>query len=226
MNRRTVSFIVAWGMMWLAGCFSPHEITKTPRSAIEQLLLSQALNRSLLEIALPLSTAEPLYMEVTGLQLGYMAPFLPMSTNSAATQLSSSSPSTSSAYFAPANDLTFIRDAVAGHLGVLGYRVLKQEQDATYLVRVVVQSFGTNQSSSFFGLPPIQSVIIPFSLPQLTVYQNLAQDGYVRYGVEVIERSTGRLYYSTPWYSQRTYHDQYTLLFFVTFRSTDLDQAP
>lgn len=225
MNCRTVAILLsAWITTLLAGCFSPHEITKTPRSAIEQLLLSQALNRSLLEISVPLSTAEPLYIEVTGLQLGYMAPLLPMSTNSGA--LSSSAMSTSSAYFAPANDLVFIRDAVAGHLGVLGYRVLKEEQDATYVVRVVVQSFGTNQSSSFFGLPPIQSVIIPFSLPQLTVYQNLAQNGYVRYGVEVIERSTGRLYYSTPWYSQRTYHDQYTLLFFVTFRSTDLDQAP
>jgi hypothetical protein len=75
-------------------------------------------------------------------------------------------------------------------------------------------------------MPPIQSVIIPFSLPQLTVYQNLAQDGYVRYGVQVIERASGRLLYSTPWHSSRTYHDQYTVLFFFTWRMTDLEDPP
>jgi hypothetical protein len=69
-------------------------------------------------------------------------------------------------------------------------------------------------------------VLIPFSLPQLTVYQNLAQDGYVRYGVQVIERASGRLFYSTPWHSNRTYHDQYTVLFFFTWRVTDLEEAP
>lgn len=209
----------------LASCTIPREITKTARSAIEQLLLSEALNRSLLDVALPLSTDEPLYMEVSGLQLGYLSPLVPLPSVSSLGESSSTSTSTSG-YFSPAGDLGFVKDAVAAHLGVLGYRIAKQEVEASYLVRVLVQSFGTSQSLSFFGMPPIQSLLIPFSLPQLTVYQNLAQDGYVRYGVQVIERATGRLYYSTPWHSYRTYHDQYTVLFFFTWRVTDLEEAP
>ena len=209
----------------LASCTIPREITRTARSAIEQLLLSEALNRSVLDVALPLSVEEPLYMEVTGLQLGYLSPLvaLPSVSDSGA---SNTTTSPTNGYLAPAGDLAFVRDAVAGHLGVLGYRIAKREADASYLVRVVVQSFGTSQSISFFGMPPIQSVVIPFSLPQLTVYQNLAQDGFVRYGIEVIERASGRLYYATPWHSHRTYHDQYTILFFFTFRVTDLQDAP
>lgn len=209
----------------LASCTIPREITKTARSAIEQLLLAEALNRSLLDVALPISVDEPLYMEVTGLQLGYLSPMVPVSSVSASGEMSTTGSSTSG-YFSPAGDLVFVRDAVATHLGVLGYRISKREEDASYLVRVVVQSFGTSQSISFFGMPPIQSVLIPFSLPQLTVYQNLAQDGFVRYGVEVIERASGRLLYSTPWHSHRTYHDQYTIFFFFSFRLTDLDEAP
>jgi len=209
----------------LAACTLPREVTKTPRGAIEQLLLTEALNRSLVELSLPLSQTDPLHMEVTGLQPGYFTPSLSLAVPSVPTAVTSPS-SSPSGQFTPSWDLTFIKDVVAAHLGVLGYRVLSNEQETSYLVRVVVQSFGTNQSSSFFGLPAIQSVIIPFSLPQLTVYQNLAQDGYVRYGLDVIERTTGRLYYSTPWYSHRTHHNQYTLLFFITFRSTDLDEAP
>ena len=57
----------------IASCTVPREITKTARSSIEQLLLSEALNRSLLAVSLPVSTEEPLYMEVTGLQLGYLS---------------------------------------------------------------------------------------------------------------------------------------------------------
>src|SRR4030095_2738805 len=99
-------------------------------------------------------------------------------------------PSSTSAYFSPAGDLAFVKDAVAAHLGVLGYRIGQQGDDASYLVGVKVQSFGPSQSTSFFGMPPVQSVLIPFSLPQLTIYQNLAQDGYVRYCVQVIERAS------------------------------------
>lgn len=75
-------------------------------------------------------------------------------------------------------------------------------------------------------MPPIQSVLIPFSLPQLTLYQNLSQDGYVRYAMDLIERTSGKLFYSTPWYHQQTYHDQYTIFFFITYRLTDLADAP
>ena len=224
---RTLTRAILWASLvpLLASCTIPREITRTARSAIEQLLLAEALNRSLLDVALPLSIDEALYMEVSGLQLGYMTPLVSLPSVSSSGETNTTTSSTSG-YFAPAGDLAFVKDAVAAHLGVLGYRVAKREEDASYLVRVVVQSFGTSQSISFFGMPPVQSVLIPFSLPQLTIYQNLAQDGYVRYGVQVIERASGRLFYSTPWHSHRTYHDQYTFFFFFTFRVTDLEEAP
>lgn len=225
MRRLARAVVCASLLPLLTSCTIPREITKTARSAIEQLLLSEALNRSLLGVTLPMSVGEPLYMEVTGLQLGYLSPLVPLPSVSALGETSTTGTSTGG-YFSPAGDLAFVRDAVATHLGVLGYRISKREEDASYLVRVVVQSFGTNQSTSFFGMPPIQSVLIPFSLPQLTVYQNLSQDGYVRYGVEVIERASGRLLYTTPWHSHQTYHNQYTILFFFTFRMTDLEEAP
>jgi hypothetical protein len=224
-QRLALAVFCATTAFLLASCTIPREVTKTARSAIEQLLLAEALNRSLLDVTLPISADEPLYMEVTGLQLGYLSPLVSMPSVSSSGETSTIATSTS-AYFSPAGDLAFVREAMASHLGVLGYRMAKREEDASYLIRVVVQSFGTSQSTSFFGMPPIQSVLIPFSLPQLTVYQNLAQDGYVRYGLDVIERASGKLFYSTAWHSHRTYHDQYTILFFFTFRVTDLEDAP
>lgn len=211
---RRLRFLVLIGMLGCTvSCALPREITKTPRSAIEQLLLGEAINRSLRDIAIPVPQEAPLFMEVTGLQPAMFAP-------------SFNAPSVRTDVITPSLDLIFIKDLVAARLGSIGYRVLKNEEEAVYLVRVVVQSFGTNQSSSFFGLPPVQSVIIPFSLPQLTLYQCLSQNGFIRYSLHVIERATGRLYYSTPWYHHATFHDQYTILFFFTFRHTDLADAP
>lgn len=225
MQRRALAVLCVSMAVLVSSCTLPREITKTARSAIEQLLLAEALNRSLLGVTLPVSVNEPLYMEVTGLQLGYLTPLVSLPAMSTSGETNTTSSATSGV-FSPAGDLAFVKEAVASHLGVLGYRLTKREEDASYLVRVVVQSFGTSQSTSFFGMPPIQSVLIPFSLPQLTVYQHLAQDGYVRYGLHLIDRASGRLFYSTAWHSHRTYHDQYTLLFFVTFRATDLEDPP
>jgi hypothetical protein len=216
---RRLRFLVLIGMLGCTvSCALPREITKTPRSAIEQLLLGEAIDRSLRDIAIPVPQEAPLFMEVTGLQPAMFAP--------SHSSLGLNAPSVRTEVLTPSLDLIFIKDLVAARLGSIGYRVLKNEEEAVYFVRVVVQSFGTNQSSSFFGLPPVQSVIIPFSLPQLTLYQCLSQNGFIRYSLHVIERATGRLYHSTPWYHDATFHDQYTILFFFTFRRTDLADAP
>src|SRR6476469_26022 len=107
-----------------ASCTIPREITKTARSAIEQLLLAEAVNRSLLDVALPLSIDEPLYMEVSGLQLGYMTPLVSLPSVSSSGETNTTTSSTSG-YLSPAGALAFVKDAVAAHLGVLGYRVAK-----------------------------------------------------------------------------------------------------
>lgn len=212
---RRLRFLVLIGMLsGIAGCAMPREITKTPRSAIEQLLLAEALHRSLLDIAIPVPLEATLFMEVTGLQQGVFAPS------------GLNGPSGPIALITPSLDLIFIKDLVATRLSSMGHRILKNEQDARYVIQIVVESFGTNQSSSFFGLPAIQSVVIPFSLPQLALYQNLSQVGFIRYSLNVIERTTGLLFHSTPWYQHSTFHDQYTVLFFFTFRRTDLVEAP
>jgi hypothetical protein len=123
-------------------------------------------------------------------------------------------------------DLGFVRDAVAGRLGALGYRVQKSEEASQYLVRILVRAMGTNQAKTFFGIPPIQSVVIPFALPQITIYQELAQLAHVRLHLDIFESGTGRFVESTLWTSGNTYYNQYTVLFFFGFRRTDLVAAP
>ena len=198
----------------LAGCALTQEVSKTPRSAIEQLLLSHAVERALEGVTVPILEGESIRVEVTGLQ-----------TDRAHLHMDEED-ERSGVIDNPSWDLAFVRDLAAGHLGELGYRIRKSEEEATYLVRILVHAIGTNQGKTFFGIPPIQSIVIPFALPQITLYQELDQLAHVRLHLDVFEVGTGRFVRSTPWTMGSAYYNQYTVFFFFAFRKTDLIQPP
>jgi hypothetical protein len=205
---------VATAISLLAGCALTQEVSKTPRSAVEQLLLTQAVERALADVTVPLPDGATVAIEVSGLQ-----------TDRAHLHVSEED-----ALFgvidAPSWDLAYVRDAAAARLGELGYRVRRLPGEASYLVRVKVESMGTNQGKTFFGLPPIQSLIIPFALPQITLYQEQDQLAHVRLHLDLYESRTGRFVRSTPKSIGETYYNQYVVFFFFTFRATDLIDPP
>jgi hypothetical protein len=196
------------------GCALTQEVSKTPRNAIEQLLLSQALDQALVGFVVPIPEGEPVRVEVSGLQTDRT--HLHLDEENARFGVLEN----------PSWDFTFVRDMVAGRLGALGYRVQKSEEEARYLVRVLVHAMGTNQGKTFYGIPSIQSVVIPFAFPQITLYQKLEQLAHVRLHLDIFEVGTGRFIESTLWTAGSTYHNQYTVLFFFSFRKTDLIALP
>lgn len=206
--------IAACCLLWLTGCAIPQEVSKTPRSATEQLLLSQAVERALDGLSVPLPDGESVRVEVSGLQ-----------TDRAHLHIDEQD-ERFGVIDSPSWDLAFVRDLIAGRLGEMGYLVRKHAEEATYLIRILVHSMGTNQGKTFFGIPPIQSLIIPFALPALTLYQEQDQLAHVRFHLDVFEAATGRFVRSTPWVKGNTYYNQYTVFFFFSFKTTDLIAPP
>lgn len=121
---------------------------------MEQLLLTQAIERSFHNLRLELPPGATLELQATSL-------------DSDRTLVRINGPELASAKH-PALETTYIRDAVAAVLGRHGYRI--PTQDTNYLVRVMVESLGTMQGLTLIELPPIQSTVIPFSLPELALY--------------------------------------------------------
>lgn len=199
-------------VLLLSGCAVSQDLSRTPRTAIEQLLLSQALERSLKELTVPLGAGESVVVDATGFQTDRVHMHKIDENLGVIDTLSW--------------DLSFVRDVVASRLGELGYRVRKHDEEAAYLVRIVVQALGTNQGQTFFGMPPVQSVILPFALPELSLYKRQDQMAYVRLYLDIFETASGRFIRSTPWYIGRSFYNQYTLLFFFTFSRTDLIEPP
>ncbi len=214
LTRAYPSVMLAALTVLIDGCALTQEVSKTPRSAIEQLLLTQAVERSLAEITVPVPGGTTVTVEVSGLQ-----------TDRAHMHVSEED-----ANFAvidsPSWDLAYVRDAASARLGELGYLVKKTQDEARYLVRVKVESMGTNQGKTFFGLPQIQSLLIPFALPQITLYQQLDQLAHVRLHLDVYESDSGRFVRSTSKYIGSAYFNQYVVFFFFSFRSTDLLDPP
>lgn len=179
----------------MAGCASTHKTTQSQRTAVEQLLISEAVMRSL-----PAESVEP----------------LPIPQGSTVTLNSSGLSS----------DQMLLQQVVAGWLGQKGYRVQTDEAKATYRVNVIVRSLGTELGTNFIGMPPVQSVIIPFSLPELSVYKAQYQTGYVKFHMDIFDIAKGEFAGSTPPFVAETYYNDYTVLFAISFTSTDLGSSP
>lgn len=203
---------VSAGVLLLVGCAIQQEISRTPRTAVEQLLLTQAVAQALQNITVSLPEHAKLLVDVTGLQ-----------TDRANFNLTGAGRGVINE---PSLDLLLIRDVVATSLGLMGYQVVHREADPPYLARVVVESFGTTQGLTFFGVPPIQSVLIPFALPELTIYKQQEQKGYARLHVDFWDNKTGGYVGSTATIVGRTYYHQYTVLFYVSWITTDMTAPP
>ena len=179
---------------------------------MEQVLLTQAVERALVNLPIRLPEGVNVDVDVTGLESDRSR--LDM-TN---TDLG--------AINRPSRDILYIRDVVAAELGRRGYRVSAGGAESPYLIRVMAESFGTMQANVFVGMPPVQSVLIPFSLPELTLYRNQSQSGYVRLHMDIYDKRTGEFLGSTPKLIGRAYFNQYTVLLLATWHRTDVTAYP
>lgn len=126
----------------------------------------------------------------------------------------------------PATDLVVVHGLAEGRLGVLGFPLQQSRHQATYFLRLLGLALGIDQAQTFFGMPAVQGGLLPVALPELTIFKAQRQKAYMRFRIDIYESATGRLIRSTPWYKGSAYLNQYIVFFFISFRSTDLTQAP
>jgi len=116
----------------------------------------------------------------------------------------------------------FFKGAIGGWLGERGLKIVSESQNARYRVFILVQSLGTEQRVSLFGMPEVQGGLLPFALPELALYKKQSLSGYTRFRLDIYETTTGQFVRSTPWFQGSTYFNEYTVLFFFDFEFTNL----
>lgn len=206
------SFLFSILSALLVGCALEQEISRTPRTAVEQVLLTQAVEQALVNLKVQLPEGVNVDVDATGLE-----------SDRSRLRMTNAD---LGAIDRPSRDIFYIRDLVAAELGRRGYRVSARDTESPYLVRVMAESFGTMQGSIFIGMPPVQSVLIPFSLPELTLYKQQNQSGYARLHLDFYDNRTGEFLGSTPKLVGRSFYNQYTMLILATWNRTDVTAPP
>ena len=184
-------------------------------------------------IALPALPPATFAVEVMGfaderqmLQPGFLPAGPMVNSNTSASDATQSTESNLPVVRPMSPDLVMVRGFVEGRLAQLGYSPAERQEDAHLRIRVLLLALGTDQGQSFFGMPAIQSSVIPFSTPPLTLYQAQRQIAYARYRLQIYDTRTRKWHVSSQWYEGLAYYNQYTVFFFISFRGTDLVQAP
>ena len=193
-NMARAGALAAATLLFTVGCSTTQRNTQSARTAVEQLLLSEAVKRSLpreSRSVLPVPHGANVAISTVG-----MTP-----------------------------DQAVLQQVVAGWLGQQGYLVQKDGKDATHRIDVIVEALGTELAGTFMGMPPIQSQIIPFSLPELSLYKSQLQTGYAKFHMNIFDVA-GNFMGSTSAFVADSYYNDYTVLFVLSHTSTDLSTVP
>src|SRR5262245_46571281 len=169
---RKVSGVVLLALVigWCVGCAN-REYTRTPRTSTEQLLLSQALQRSMDSIELPSFPPASFAVEVMGfvgerqlLQPGFL-PSVNMINSNTPSGVAQQPTEPNPPVIRPmGTDLVMVQGFVEARLAQLGYVPVERPEDANLRIRVLVMALGTDQGQNFFGMAAIQSSVVSFSL--------------------------------------------------------------
>ena len=188
----------AVSLLLATGCSTTQRFTQSVRTATEQLLISEAVTRSL--------PSEP----------GGLLPIPP----------GSSVLLDSSGFGGGGPDQALLQQMLIAWLGKQGYPIQTDPGKASHRVNVVVEALGTEFGGNFAGMPPVQSQLLPFSLPELALFKSQYQTGYAKFHLNFYELREGTFAGSTPSFMADSYYNNYTLLFLISFTTTDLPYPP
>jgi hypothetical protein len=120
-------------------------------------------------------------------------------------------------------DAAFAREAIASELQTRGAAIVTDPKRAEYVVKVLVQAFGTDRTDRFLGIPEMKSFLFP--IPEITLFGWIRQTGVTRLHVTIANGRTGRLIGGVEKLSGETVFSRVTI-FPVSFESTDFNDPP
>lgn len=116
-----------------------------------------------------------------------------------------------------------MKNVVAGWLGQQGLIIRKEEKDATYRTRLIIESLGATQEIRMVGMPATNSVLLPISIPELALWKRVSHQGYTRFYFDIFEIESDRFIRSTNPQIGTAKINKYTAFFFYKWRKTDID---
>lgn len=117
-------------------------------------------------------------------------------------------------------DQAYLRQVVTAELAQRGAIVSDDASRAQYVMTVLAGALGTDEKDVFFGLPPVQSVLIPVALPEIAIYKSEEQQGFARTETVTTDQQRGGIVYRAGPTQGRTYAHTRKVLF-IGWYNTD-----
>ncbi len=197
---RTFLQLLSWTLLLclFTACAQPVPRPSDPLPPFEQLLMSQAIERSIKDRDVGIPDGTAITLDASGLAIdrslkGYVS-------------------------------RSFVRDVVAGWLGREGLLIREQEKDATFRVRLIIQSLGTLQEVRFIGVPASSGGFFGFATPEVALWKRQLLKGFARLYMDVFEAESGRFVRSVGPFDGSAEVMRYTALLFIRWQKSDMDK--
>ncbi len=195
-KRRTL-LLILFALLFLPGaigCATSDRIT-APRSAWEQILSTEAIDRALAQIEWP---------EVRGKSVMVLL---------GAPDEGGTSPS----------DREYLKRSTQVALADRGARVVSELDQAELVLSVLVGAIGLDISGRFVGVRGISGGFIPLTIPELALFKRIRREDFAKTEIALIDQKTGGVIHRSGPVQGSTH--RVTDTYFLVFRRVNTDTS-
>ena len=188
---------ILFGSLLLSGVIGCGHTTRitSPRSAWEQLLSTEAIDRAMAQIEWPDLSGKSVMVSVGAPDEGRTSP-------------------TDREYLKRSAQV-----AVASH----GALLVTEIDEAELVLTVLVGAIGLDVSGRFFGVQGTSGGFIPITIPELALYKRVRRQGFAKTEIALVDHKTGGVIHRSGPVQGSTYRT--TRTYFLVFRTVETDTS-
>jgi hypothetical protein len=187
---QSVAFLCAigWLLQAVSGCAFSSRV-QTPRTSWEQILATEAIDRSLNQLEWPDMSDKSIFIEI-----------------------------------GPPGDVIddlYLQSRIEVMLTNGGARITRNVDQADYVLTCLVGAIGLDISGRLFGLEGSAGGLIPFTIPELSIYKTTTRRGFAKTEIHVMDVASSEVVHRSGPVEGSAYRRSNTYLFVFETRKSD-----
>ncbi|HEY2987918.1 MAG TPA: hypothetical protein VGL11_09330 [Candidatus Binatia bacterium] len=126
-------------------------------------------------------------------------------------------------FYGLTGDKEFAREFFTAWLQEHRARVTPDPQKAELRLKVFASALGVDKGQSFFGLPVLTVPVIGVTVPEIALYKSVRYRGRADVQIYTLDAANGEFVEKSPERAGETKYDDYTILVFINYTRSDLD---
>jgi hypothetical protein len=115
----------------------------------------------------------------------------------------------------------YLQSAITARIVERGARIVSDLKSADYAFVVLAKAVGIDEHRTFFGIPAMQSPLLPIGVPEVPLYKSDRQEGVARLETFLTNRKRGGVIAHSPTVSAQTWVRDRTILLFSMHDGND-----